>query len=151
MITFQREYLREVIGEVQELLVAHWHEIGEYDREKMPMNPAWDKYLKAAELGMYIVYTAREDAELVGYITFFVAPLFHYVPHQIAENDITYIYPEHRRGLTGYRLIKFAISDLKRYYKISAISLRMKQKHNFGRIAERLGFKLRDLAYFMEV
>ena len=151
MITFQREYLREVVDEARELLKAHWHEIGEYDREKMPMNPAWDQYLKMAELGLYIVYTAREDGELVGYITFFNVPLFHYMPHQIAENDVTFIYPEYRRGMTGYRLIKFAITDLKQYFKVAAISLRMKQKHNFGRIAERLGFKLRDLAYFMEV
>ncbi len=106
---FQRETLFDVIEEVQPLLEAHHLEI----RQTANLAPRWPLYAQLERMGCYVVLTAREGAELVGYAGFFIQPHMHDAGLMYAHNDALYIKPEHRRGTTALRFIDFAQTELK--------------------------------------
>lgn len=149
MITFQEEKFSEVKKESLPLLVDHWKEVGTYDKDKIPLKPIWEWYKIFEEKKLLYILTVRKDTKLIGYCTFIMTPHIHHADARMAECDLIYLSPEHRKGLLGYKLLKNAIEVLK--YRVQIISISMKLKHLFIPIAERLGFKLTDYKFTLEV
>lgn len=116
MITFARERARELKAEIMPLLDEHWREIATY--ADIPLDPDFDSYNKADDLGILRCFTARSSADgdltapLVGYCVFMVGNL-HYKSSKIATQDVLFLLPAHRRGSTGVRLISYCEMQLK--------------------------------------
>lgn len=154
---FGTETYYSFIADAKPLIEAHWEEIGAFGKQSMPLDPDWPLYKMLYDKGHVVFFSARiaTSGNLVGYTVYVLAPHTHYKNTIVADDDGLFLLPEYRKGLTGYNLIRYAISELKkleiRGQKIGLIALSMKAEHAFIPIAERLGFKLMDLRYMMEV
>ena len=142
MTTFQRETFAQVIEEIKPLLDKHWEEIAHF--HDIALDPNYAMYRKAEEAGKLRVFTARKDGALVGYAVFITGNL-HYQSTSTAMQDILFLLPEHR-GFTGYRLIKFADSELAKE-GVQITYHHVKVAHDFGPLLERMGYVPVDIIY----
>ena len=146
MITYQQEFLSSSEGKDREkLLNAHWEEVA-LNKDKIKLNPDYDRYYELEELGILKIFTVRDSGSLVGYFACFVMPHLHYKDHYFATNDVIYISPEHRRGFTALKLIKFAEKCLKED-GVSVIQINTKAHKSFSPLLERMGYKQNDILY----
>jgi hypothetical protein len=112
MVTFQREMLFEVAGEVDDLLQCHYQELT-LNKDRVKLKPMWAEYRILEELGRFVVFTARDGDNLVGYSAFFVQQHLHYADLKTAINDVLYLHPDYRQGRTGIRLLQHCEAALK--------------------------------------
>lgn len=144
-VTFQIENFYTLKEQVNELFVKHWEEVALF-KDKMKLNPDWDFYTALYEQGNLGLFTARKGDKLIGYFVVVARPHPHYKDHLVAANDIIFIDPEHRKGLVGYRLIKFAKDNL-RELGVSVLSINVKVHRPFDKLLERLGFENTERLY----
>jgi GNAT superfamily N-acetyltransferase len=138
MITFQREALRDVRAEVEPLLVRHWHEIA-LNKDTVPLDPNWDMYFRAEDAGHVCAITARCDGELVGYVNYIIVPNLHYRSLLVADGDIFWLAPEHRKGLIGMKMLRHAEVVLLRL-GVNKIVNKVKLHFDIGVLFERMGY-----------
>lgn len=136
MIAYSREKVSRVRDEIMPLLLKHYAEIGQSDLVVMP---DWDAYLKAEEQGRVFVLTARSDGVLIGYNVMLLAAHMHYAEARIAQNDVIYVMPEHRRGKIGIGLIKYFEAAM-RGCGFDKIYYHAKPFNDFGKLLERMGY-----------
>lgn len=146
MLTFQTERLSDVRDEAAPLLRRHWEEIA-LDREMVLLDPNWDAYARIEAAGLMHITTARDEAgALVGYSAYFVMPNLHYRSLMVAETDIFWLAPEHRRGTAGLRLIRAAEAELKAL-GVNKIVSKVKIHFDTGPLFERLGYRAIERIY----
>lgn len=138
MITFQEEYLADCLEEMKPLFDTHWDEIALH-KDKIKLNPDYDKYLLLDSMGMLHVMTARDDDKIIGYFVSFIQPHMHYQDHTFAINDILYIHPDYRKGSMGYKLFKNAEASLKEI-GVHVLMIHAKVQHDFKPLMDKLGF-----------
>lgn len=137
---FARESISDVWTEVQALLNEHWREIAHY--QDIPLQPDEQLYLTSPALRCF---TAREDS-LVGYACFIVCPNKHYMGSLQAMQDVLFISPSHRKGLTGYRFIRWCDEQLKAE-GVQVVYHHTKAAHDFGALLKRQGYEEVDRIY----
>lgn len=142
-VTYGVETIAEVIAEIIPLLDAHWDEIAHF--RDIPLSPDWARYRMAENARALRIFTARADGALVGYAIFFVMRAPHYNVVQ-ADQDILFLLPEYRRGLTGLALIKHADKELK-HEGVTIVMHHVKAAHDFGPLLEHLGYEPVDRLY----
>lgn len=139
MLTFRVEQLEAVRDEAAPLLVQHWREIG-LNQDTVPLDPDWDAYARIEAAGLMHITTARDaDGRLVGYAAYFLMPNLHYRSLHVAETDIFWLDPEHRKGTAGLRLIRAAEEQLKAR-GVNKIVSKVKLHFDTGPVFERLGY-----------
>ncbi len=138
-VVYAEETLNQAKADAIPLLIRHYEEIA-LNKDIIKFNPNWDMYEKYESIGALKIYTAREDGIMIGYFVVSVAPNLHYQDHIFAQNDIIYIAPEHRKGFTGWKLIKFAEEKLKEY-GASILMINVKRHKPFDKLLDRLGFE----------
>lgn len=149
MITFQEEEWPDIVEEMKPLLQTHWRELGPFNKKQIPLKPNWEWYQIIYDNKQLHIVTARNNQKLIGYYVSIITSHIHYMDTLIAENDCLYLQKEYRKGLTGYKLIKFAVEQLK--IKVQIIILSMKAEQSFLPLAGRLGFKLTDYKLTLEI
>ena len=142
MITFQREMLYEVVGEVEPLLAAHYEELT-LNKHRIKLSPAWAEYRALESVGRFTLFTARDDGRLAGYNAFFVHRHMHYIDLNVAFNDVLFLAPEYRQGTTGIRLVKHA--ECLKDEGVDKICYHAKLDTNLIPILHRLGYKTEEL------
>ena len=139
MIKYSVESFGDVIGEVGSLLVRHWEEIA-LDQDTVPLDPDYDSYRRLADLGKLHITTARSNGVLVGYACFFLIQNLHYKSLFVADPDIFWLAPEHRKGSAGFRLLRFA-EDRLAEIGVNRVLLRTKLgEKDLARLFDRLGY-----------
>ena len=144
-VVFQVESVKAIRPEVQPLIEQHYQEIAQF-KQVQKLDPDWDTYARLEESGKLWVLTGRSDGHLVGYIVMLLTRDMHYKNLLKATEDIHFILPQFRKGLTGYRMLakmKQAMKEL----GVQTISLRTKANSDHGLLFERLGGVLHDLVY----
>jgi len=144
-VVFAEENFYTVKDDILPLIEDHWEEIA-VNKDKIKLNPDWEAYEALYQSGSLGVYTAREDGALVGYLVVTAARNPHYKDHVFASNDILFLTPSHRKGFTGYKLIKFVEKDLKGK-GISVFIVNTKVHQPFDVLMKRLGFSLIERTY----
>jgi predicted acetyltransferase len=129
-----------VKNEVNELFYKHWDDVA-LNKDKIKLNPDWDFYDLVNKAGYLLVYTVRVGAKLVGYSIVVAKSHPHYKDHTFAASDIIFIDKDHRKGLVGYNLIKFASEDL-RSKGVSVFAISTKVHKPFDSLLNRLKFNL---------
>lgn len=112
-LTCQPEAFVPFLKEVQPLLPRHWEELA-LNKDKVPLAPDYDRYLRMDAEGMISVVTVRAGGKLVGYSIFIVQPGFHYKTCLEARMDIFWLAPEYRGRMGGVRLFNAHEQELKR-------------------------------------
>lgn len=142
MMTYQRETMTAVLGEIQPLLERHWREIAYF--QDIPLEPDYGGYERAEAANRLRIFTARRDGALVGYAIFFLGNL-HYKSARIATQDILFLVPE-CRGFPGYRLIRFSDQQLKAE-GVEVTYHHVKVAHDFGPLLVHMGYQAVDTIY----
>jgi hypothetical protein len=147
-ISFQEETLSAVRADLDALfpiLQRHYQEIAQF-KEVQQLDPDWEAYEKADRAGKLWIMTARDHGRLVGYIVMLLAHDMHYRTLRRATEDIHFILPEYRRGLLGYRMLRWTLDEM-RAKSIQMVKFRTKANHSHAALFERLGGELEDLVY----
>ena len=138
MIQYQEESFDSVIGEWKILAVDHWNEIA-LNKDRIKLNPAWDKYKNSDTAGIWFCVTARDGGKLIGYFIGFVMPHLHYVDSMTLFYDIFYLKPEYRKGRAGILLFK-KVEECAKRRNVEKIYVSTKLSHDMGRIFEYLDY-----------
>lgn len=144
-IKYQQEFLETTHKEAKPLLNSHWDEIA-LNKDKIKLNPDWEAYESLEAQGKLKIFTARDDGRLVGYFVVIVGVNIHYKDHLFAANDIIYLSPEHRKGFTGIKLIKFAEKCLKAD-GVSVLTINTKVHKPFDKLMDFLKFRKIERVY----
>ena len=112
MHTYQQEFINSVKSDIIPLLHLDWLEI-EHRKDIREFDPDWEAYETLEEAGILKVFTVRFEGKLVGYYSCIVSPSLHSKGLLQATIDAIYLHPDYRKGLVGYKLIKFAEKCLK--------------------------------------
>lgn len=144
-VNYQQEFLVQVENEARPLLEEHWQEIA-LNKEKIRLNPDWERYHCLEDEGLLKIFTAREEGKLVGYFVVVASKGLHYKDHVFAVNDIIYLHPDYRKGRTGIKLIQFAEKCLQQD-GVSVLTINTKVHRPFDKLMEFLGFGLIERVY----
>lgn len=145
MPNFQQEFLTSVVEDAKELLERHWEEIA-VNKDKIKLNPHWEAYVDLEDSGQLRIFTARENGQLIGYFVVIVGVNLHYKDHVFAVNDILYLHPSWRKGLTGVKLIKFAEKCLK-LEGVSVLNINTKTHRPFDSLMSYMKYDLVERVY----
>ena len=126
MVTFAREDLADVRGEIAPLLERHQAELASFP--DILADCDWDFYAQAQSIGLLQIFTAREAGKLVGYAVFVVRKHPHYKRHTWANNDVIWVLPAHRRTGVGRAFVSHFLADFTGQ-GIAVIHMRTKVAH----------------------
>lgn len=145
MITYAKEKFSEkLILELKVLTNRHWEEVGD---KRFPINIDWNRYVQFDESGFLRTFTARDEGELIAYNIFLAA----YHPHRkdslVANHDTIYCIPEYRKLGVGGGIIDHATGELLREEGMSAVSIGVKERHDFSPTLLKRGFELNEKIY----
>ena len=144
---FALENFSNIKREIQPLIEQHYKEIA-LNQKHIKLNPDWKQYARLDAINALRCFTYRIDGELVGYFVVIVNKSLHYQDHLFAHNDVIFIKKGHRRGLTGYKLIKGALEHLKSE-GVALVTINTKTHQPFDVILERLGMNKIEHVYSM--
>lgn len=143
-VYIQHEPFVDCWDEMKDLFRGHYEEIAFY--KDIELDPDEGVYVKAAAQGMLRIYTVRDAGALVGYVMFLVRPNPHYKASLTAAQDVLYLKPEYRRGLTGVRLLRMAEQRLAAE-GVQVVYHHVKRTNRVGELLGRLGYDLVDQVY----
>jgi len=144
MIIYQDVDLISVLDEFKEVFPAHYDEL--CVTKEYPLDPDWDSYVSLSKAGRVRTITVRNDAELIGYIVFFIQPHLHYKQCKTAFEDVYYVKPEYRKGRVGIKMFQYAESVLKGI-GVNRMVLHTKVHMDNTRLLEYLKFKMTDKVF----
>lgn len=139
-VTYQRERWSDALrDEAFPLLQRHWDEVA-LDKDTVPLDPNWAAYAELDRMDLLVITTARMNGTLVGYVSHFVVPNFHYMSLRVADNDIFWLAPEHRKSRIGITMLREAERNLR---ALGCNKILMKEKVHIplGRLFEFLGYR----------
>ncbi len=142
---FSIEKVADFKHEIQPLLEMHWEQIA-LNKDKIKLNPDWDNYITLNENGLLVAYIARDEGKLIGYFIVVVSPSMHYKDHKFAVCDIIFVNPKYRKGMTGYKLIKYAEDNLKEM-GVSCIHINTKIHAPFDKLLEKMQYNCIERLY----
>lgn len=147
MTTFARELLCEVVQEVQPLLELHYRELAK-NQERIKLDPDWARYSQMERAGTLLLFTAREDAALVGYSVFFASPHPHYRDLMLVSNDLLFLDAAHRVGRIGVRLMKYCEDQIAALYRgETCITWHAKEQTTLAAMLPRMGYGVQDIVF----
>jgi N-acetylglutamate synthase-like GNAT family acetyltransferase len=136
---FQQEFFCDCYDEAKELLNMHYDEIA-LNKDLLKLNPSIEQYETAEKNGILKIFTARSEGKIVGYFAVLVNKSLHYQDHLYATNDVIFLHPDHRKGYTASKLIKFSIECLAQD-GVSMLFMNTKIHKPFDLLLQRLGFQ----------
>ena len=139
MIEFAEETYGQVIDEIRPLFDGHWQEIA-LDKEHIKLDPDYEAYQLMARMNMLHITTVRDQGRLVGYCVCVIRPHLHYRQSLTAINDIFYIHPDYRQGMTGVKMFK-AVEKFLNKRGVQRVVMNTKLHQDVGLIFERLGYR----------
>ena len=143
MLTYQREHFASLILELLPLFHQHWLELGS-DHEKIPLAPAYNRYLDDDRNDRLLIVTVRDGKKLVGYFFGFAYFPYHYETTKYGMSDMFFIYKEYMQDMAaGPRLKKLFVTaeNLMRDNGVKRLYISFKAKHPLAPILRRLGYR----------
>lgn len=153
-IQYRWESLAELLDDGEDALtLKHWREIAVHQAE-VPLDVNWESLLRKEALGTFKVFGARRllltHQPLIGYSSWVLYHPERYQSTLYVMDDVFWLAPEERHGMTGYYLIAKALASLPKPFK-----LQMRRKISYanarGRsqdlIFKRLGLEPVEMVY----
>lgn len=137
MITYQKESYQVLINEALDMFKLHSEESSER-LDIIPLEVNHQAYLRLEAANRLKTYTVRDGSKLIGYSKWIISNPLHYKSSLIASSTTIYILPEYRKGLLGYKFIKWSIDQIKKC-NVQRIQIGVKPHNDFGKILNRLG------------
>lgn len=140
------------LSSVQELAEQACHLLKDNFGEVRPGEPwvtNWDFFAAAEASGLIFCLASVSEGYITGYSVTFVCP----DPHSgrtVAKNDVIYLHPDHRRGMTAVRLIKATESEAARR-GAAWIEWNPLSESRLSKLFDRRGYKARSVVYRKEL
>lgn len=132
-----------VKDKIQVLLKRHYTELT-LDKEVMKLAPDWDRYNQLNNDGKLVIIIAYDGDVIAGYSVFFLNEHIHYKNNIIANNDVLFLAPEYRLGMTGIKLIKYSEMILTTM-DVSKVIWHVKMAKDFRKLLHRMGYQDEDI------
>ena len=129
--------------QIQVLIKRHYAELT-LDKDVMKLAPDWDRYNELNSLGKLSIVAAYDGEKIVGYSVFFLNEHIHYKNNIIANNDVLFLAPEYRLGMTGIKLIKYSEMILQQL-GVSKVIWHVKMAKDFRKLLHRMGYQDEDI------
>lgn len=137
MITYQKETYQVLVDEAEDLFKRHSEESSDrLDIISLGINH--QGYLRLESKRQLETHTIRDGNKLIGYFNWIITNPMHYINSTTAMSTMIYVLPEYRKGLLGYKFIKWSIGQIKER-RVNRILIGIKPHHDFGKLLERLG------------
>lgn len=147
-VTIQEEQWTDVAKEALPLMEANWDE--RRTDPNIPFDP-WLEGIEAMQIaGALVIHTAREDGQLVGYISHAVSPLTVSRGVIVAHEQVWYVKPEHRGGSLAVRLKRAAEATLKQR-GVYRIDLALPYGTGVDKMTKALGWSAEGTHYMKKV
>jgi len=137
-------YSEELVAELHDLFSMHCDEISVFGEK---VSPDLKVYGALAENNAINIFVAREKGMAIGYIIFFLSNHLHYKNMRVASQDLLYLHPDYRKGMTGLKLIKEAEATL----DVDCILQNTKSSRDLGPLFERLGYEKMETIYMRKL
>lgn len=142
-VTFQIEPWALYHRDCQALWKLHYAEVA-VRKERMEMKPDVCAYEALEASGALSILVARAGAgRMVGYMLSVVRPHLHYADVLCGFEDAYFLDPEHRKGMTGVRMLKAWEAEMHRR-GCKLIFAMTKPFLDMRPVFERLGFTTSD-------
>lgn len=141
---YKAEELEAILPEFLEIAKSHNEELRPFDH--LVMNPDIENYRVLFSMGVYKIYSVRDNDKLVGYAGFFVSPSMQHKDSIQAVQDLIYLNPELRGKGIGHGFIQW-IDDQLKYEGVDIVYHHTKNGKSFGGLLESLNYKLIDYVY----
>jgi GNAT superfamily N-acetyltransferase len=149
-VAFQEENYDDFCKDAMALIIKHWEDIA-LNHEDVKLDPDWLAYKNLYDAGILHIVTGRtEEGELVGYCLLMVTGNLHYKTVKWAEGDIFYLRPDHRKGMTGIRMMK-AAEKIAKVYGASKIYQKVKLHKDVSKVFERMGYTAIERLFMKEL
>jgi L-amino acid N-acyltransferase YncA len=145
MITFMAEPYEDCIQEIALLIRDHWEEVAT-DKATVPLDVNFEYYAELARLGQLHIVCARSEGTLVGYHSTFVRPHIRYKSTLMGFVDVYFLHRDHRRGMTGLKLLRAAEASLKAR-GVKKICASTKLSLDMGVLYKRMGYQPAETLY----
>jgi hypothetical protein len=145
MITFQKEAPMPFADEAMQLFKDHYDEIAERT-DIIELDPDIGRYNYLYNQKMLEIHTARDDGKLIGYSLWFISNHIHYKKSLTVSSDVLYISPNYRKGMLGYKFIKWTTEEIKKR-EPQRIVFHVKPFLDYGHLIERLGANFFEKVY----
>ena len=145
MITFQKELISTFANDAMVLFKEHYEELAERT-DVIELDPDFERYQTLENAKILEIHTARDNGKLVGYSLWVVINHLHYKKSVTASSDILYIHPEYRKGMFGYKFLKWTTEEIKKRSP-QRITFHMKPFLDYGHLVERLGGRYFEKTY----
>ena len=141
-LVFAIEPLSTVWDELVKNAWDHWQET-QMHADGEPFNPLYDRYARYGD--SLVVFTARDDGELVGNCTMYLVQSMH-TQRLKAMEDTWFLKPEYRKGRNAIEFYRYVEQEMIRR---GATKCHMTAAPENGacRIMEYLGYKLDKYMY----
>lgn len=147
-LTYSLEPLRDVVEEIKPLVQLHWQDVS--DGTEGEPDPDYDKMIQLEELGIFKLFTARDEGRLVGYVAWIIAHHLHYRTLLFAHDDAFFLHREYRRGGEGIKLFEFCENAL-REMGVKRLACHEKIRFPLGPFFIRLGFRNVERNWFKDL
>jgi len=137
MISYQKETVSSFFKDAYPLFDEHHKEVSER-QDLIDHNLNVDQYQIMEDRNMLEILTIRDDGKLIGYQSWILFKALHYKTVLTVSSDLLYILPEYRKGLFGYKFLKWSLSVIKKR-KPQRVLIGIKPKNDFSKILKRLG------------
>lgn len=144
-ITYQVEDWFDCKEQMEWLYPLHWEEIA-LNKNSIPLKMWFEEYDKLAKADILHIVTARDDDKIVGYYWAMIRHHMHYADSLTAFTDMFYLHPKYRKGMNGYKLIKFFVESVKTK-GVQRIISNTKVHLDTSVIFKRLGFIQAETVY----
>lgn len=143
---FAREpYSAELVAEMMPLWKEHYEELARF--KDITLDPNYEVYEKCEAGGILRIFTARQKCCLMGYNIFVVDYHPHYKTSKSANQDLIYLSKVMRKGMTGYKFMKWCDAELSTKDRVQTIFQHPRLQRNFDPLLKRMGYKLMDMVY----
>ena len=139
MITFCVESLTEKLEELKAHFPQHWEELA-LNKDKVPLDPQYDEYLRRDSLGQVLFVAGREAGQIVAYFVGFVAPGLHYRTCLTLTMDIFYVLAAYRKGSAGVKLFRTVELEARRR-GVQRVFMGSKLHKDSSALFHRLGYE----------
>lgn len=140
MIEFAFEKLNDtLIYDLERLIYLQNIELWDDVEEKINLD--WNAYQNMEDMGIFALYTVRDNGKLVGYCSFVVINDPHYLGIKRALQDSIYVLPIYRNKGAGIKIIDYSESQIRNQYNVSSVQIEVNNKIDFSPLLMRKGYE----------
>ncbi len=113
MIILEQEILTEPLSQEMLAIYQDYYARSKGREGVPPLDFRWEVFYQLQDLGLFRVYTARENGKLLGVAMYVVTEHLHYKGYMVADCDGLSVHLDARGRGIGRQLVDFAADELK--------------------------------------